>query len=212
MRRRMTLSAAALFVCLPLQPLLAQLGGAWSDKYGRSLVMHFGGVPDVDLPTGTHSLEESAQLFRRACVDARFDRAATAAAAEAAGWGLRYQPVEVAMKPKPLDLGGWTAPGAALLAGAKLFFAPNAQCNLVVRLRLSATPGEVEAALSSALGAAPANKADAVKRNGQPNNRYEPIWILPGAPPMERAVFARQSSSGNDLLHLTVMERKAKSR
>jgi hypothetical protein len=203
---------AALLSTLPLQPAAAQLGGAWSDKYGRSLVMHFGGMPDADLPNGTRTLEESARLFASTCVDTNFDRTAIGAAAEAAGWDLHYQPVEVPMKPKPLDLGGWTAPGAALLAGAKLFFAPNAQCNLVVRLRNPATPAEVEAALSATLSAAPANKADAVKRNGEPNKSYQPIWILPGAPSMERAVFARQSSSGNDLLHLTVMERKAKAR
>ena len=211
MRRRFALMAA-LVATLPIQPAAGQLGGAWSDKYGRSLVMHFGGVASADLPTGTQTLEESVRVFRTACVDTNFDRTAIGAAAEAAGWGLRYQPVEVAMKPRPLDLGGWTAPGATLLAGTKLFFAPNAQCNLVVRLRREATRAEVEAALSSALGAEPANKAEAVKRNGQPNGRYQPIWILPGAAPMERVVFARPSSSGDGLLHLTVMERKAKAR
>lgn len=212
MRARLAAGAAALLASLPLQPLQAQLGGAWSDKYGRSLVMHFGGVGATDLPPGTRQVEESAQAFKRICVDSGLDREKVGAAAEAAGWGFRYQAVEVPMKPKPIDIGGWTAPGAAVLTTRKLFFAPNPQCNLVVAVQSLPGTAELRAALTAALGAEPTNSAAATKRNGEPNPRYQPEWVMPAGAGLERVVFARRSSSGNSSLHFTLMERKAKSR
>jgi hypothetical protein len=210
--RKIAVSAAALLACLPLQAGLAQLGGAWSDKYGRSLVMQFGGVGITDLQPGSHGLAESAEAFRRICLDTGLDRAAVGAAAEAAGWSLRYQAVPVPMKPAPVDIGGWTGPGATVLTTRKLFFAPNAQCNLVVALETLPSTAELTAAVTRVLGSEPTNAADATKRNGQPNSRYQPEWVIPGAAGMERVVLARRSSSGNVQLHFTLMERKAKSR
>jgi hypothetical protein len=212
MKARHLSAAAALLLFLPVQPAAAQLGGAWADKYGRSLVMSFGGTGVTDLQPGSRTLEESAQAFNRICLGTGFDRAAVGAAAEATGWGFRYQAVEVPMKPSPIDIGGWAAPGATVLTTRKLFFAPNAQCNLVVALASIPSPAELRSALTEVLGAEPANAADAVKRNGQPNSRYQPEWVMASAAGLERIVLVRRSSSGDRHVHFTLMERKAKSR
>lgn len=181
----------------------AARAGTWVDRYGRTLKLDAPGLVEATLTSGTRGADAMASTFKSLCLDTALDRGAAGRAAEAAGF--RYVAASMPFK-NPVDVGSWVAPDAELTVGRDMFFAKEPQCGLVMALPAGVDAAAVTTALSSVIGM-PANAGKATTKGGSVNKRWQPEWLVPGAPAgVERRVFVHQIQPAR--VQIAVVERK----
>jgi hypothetical protein len=195
-------------------PLLAQgPDGAWLDRAGRYTMLQFGGSGPTSLKSGNRSVADYVTLFKEACLDRPFGADEPRSAIEARAWGFQRLDHSVPSGRVTADLSGWQAPDVSVRSSTGVFFAPNPQCNVTAALATPIGSEELEAAMTQALGAQPANVAKKVDKKGQRRRGYEPMWKLAGPTGLERTVYARVTAEQNGTrLHLGAMEPKGPNR
>ena len=178
-------------------------GATWIDKFGRVLTLQAPGLTEAVLTTGTRTPPEAAATFKALCLDTNLDRTFAGKAAET--MGFRYVAATMPFK-QPVDIGSWLMPDAELSVGRDLFFAKEPQCGLMVALPGADDRAAMVTALSALIGT-PVNAAKATKKDGSPDKRWEPEWVVPGAAAgLERRVFLHQSKPNQ--VQFAVIERK----
>jgi hypothetical protein len=196
-------AAIALLIAASATAASAQNGAMWVDEYGRMMSMQFagGGAPapePLDRSPGDY-----AGLFKKVCLETGGDPAKLGSAETLAQAGLVGEPFSVpaGKKAPPVVLNLWRGRGAIVSQSPGFFAAKDAQCNVTYYVRTLPDRTRLTAALSAALGAQPVNAAKATKKNGQPNNNYQPEWAatINGAPAVIVAHVAKgyQSMPGD---------------
>lgn len=198
-----------LFALLFLAASVPARATPWVDDIGRSTSMSYPGASPLNLRPNGHNLVQGADTFKKLCLATGFDKAAVGAAAQAIGWGFAYRAQMMPFK-TPVDIGGWESTDAAVYAANGIFFNKLPQCNLTFVPSTPATLADVQAALSAALGQAPANADKAVGKNGKVNRRYEPEWRLVQPDGSIHIVFARLSPTVRGAVHLAVLKKAPK--
>jgi len=186
-RKALAASIGLLMALVPVS-VAAQGGAMWVDRHGRMMSLQFSGGNGAPPAPADRTAGQMAALFQSLCVATEGDPARITAAARAAGAGLAAQPENVpgGRNAPPLVLDIWRGEGLVVTRTAGFFAAPNAQCNAIFYVRSLPDKAAVVAALTAALGSAPANADQAVRRNGRPNPHYIPEWSVAGG----RAVVA----------------------
>jgi hypothetical protein len=171
-------------------PAHAQL--QFTNENGRAVELSGPGLPSrpMFISMKRRSAANIAQFFREACLDTRLDPQAVDGKASAPLWALRRTDVKIPFngplfdRPVPV----WVGDGASLVATQTTvgfatgsgFRVAGPQCTLVTG-DYAISAADMEAAISKALGAGPANIGDSFKKNGKPNSRYEPRWKWTGS-------------------------------
>jgi len=174
-------------------PAAAQSGAMWTDDRGR--MMSLGLAGDAGIAPDAVVIEPAAMagLFKQVCVAgaARADGVASAAAT----LPLTKIPFQAAGKNPPV-FALWRGDGVVISQADTFLGNKSAQCNATFYVAGLPAKDAVVAAVTAALGAAPANAAAAVGKNGKPARWWNPEWSVTATDgtPLVAVVFVIQGS------------------
>jgi hypothetical protein len=209
-------AGTALLLAAVATPAAAQNGAMWVDEYGRMMSMQFAGGGAPAPAALDRSPAEYAGLFKKVCLETGGDPAKLGSTETLAQAGLTAEPftIPAGKKAPPVTLNLWRGRGAVVSQSPGFFAARDAQCNVTYYVRTLPDRSAVTAALSAAMGAQPVNAVKAVKKNGQPNNNYQPEWAttIQGAPAIVIAHISKgyQSMPGDRVQIAVRAAKKAK--
>ena len=207
-------AAIALLIAASATAAGAQNGAMWVDNYGRMMSMQFAGGSAPAPAPHDRSPAEYAGLFKKVCLETGGDPSTLGSALTQAGLAAEPFTIPAGKKAPPVTLNLWRGRGAVVSQSSGFFAAKDAQCNVTYYVRTLPDRAALTAALSEAMGAQPANAAKAIKKNGRPNNNYQPEWAatIGGAPAVVVAHVAKgyQSMPGDRVQIAVRAVRKAK--
>ncbi|ATY33639.1 hypothetical protein [Sphingomonas psychrotolerans] len=195
MPRGLILSAC--FVALAFPGVAsAQSGAMWTDDLGRMMSLDFAG--GTATPPAPVAIEPAAMtdLFKNVCVlgDARAVGVSKAAVAQS------LTPVQFAMGGKnPPAIGLWRGEGV-IISQADVFLGNKSpQCNATFYVAGLPAKDAVVSAMTAALGAPPANAAEAVGKNGKPAKWWTPEWSVTATDGTPLIAVAHITRGGRDM-------------
>jgi hypothetical protein len=172
-------AGVAAVVALSLSSLAAaQNGASWASGDSAVTTLMIGGYNDPPPPPQPYAPAEMAQLFKQVCLDTAGDPAAISAAVASGSLKLESVPVMLAAgkKSPAVAIPMWRGPGLVAAHTAGFASVREAQCNITFYPSALPDRSALAEAVSAAVGSAPVNAAEAIKKNGKPDKYYSPRW------------------------------------
>ena len=152
----------------------------WRDDRGRPMELGLAGGGNSPPAPQTFVATDMADAFVKFCVNTQGQQAGVSEVANDEGLQVSISDIAVARKASPSDMLIASGPGLVVSQTDQVLEYDFTQCNVNFFVDSLPENETVEAALTVALGGAPDNETDRVKKNGKPNKGYKPEWRVTG--------------------------------
>jgi len=165
--------ALLLAVAIAPSAASAQNGAYWVDDRGRMMSLQFaGGSGPLPSPVDREPAAMT-EMFKQICVDNAGVPEKVEGIRESMNLEYNQQTLGAGKKKPPAILNIWHSDGLVISQTDGFFAAPTKQCNASFYMSTLPTNDDMVAALSE-----PTNAGNAFKKNGKPNKKYSPEWVL----------------------------------
>lgn len=165
------------FATMAATPAVAQDGASWVDDRGRLMTIQFAGGGNEPPASTDRSVEAMADLFNQICILPAQDVEKMKAVGEALNLSHK-EIIPPAQQNAPAGANIWSQIGVIVSQTSGFSIVENPQCNVAFLVHTLPERQAVLDAFENLIGYGPTNSADAFKKNGKPNKRYSPEWVI----------------------------------